>query len=160
MIERDIISVLYRENKKKSKYILPNVFYYGKWEADVLIVNQDLSTIEYEIKCDRKDWSAEFIDKKDKHELLAKGEICANKYCFICPEGMIKKEEVPKYAGLMYVTPAKKIRIIKRPPILNKGKIDPCTLIDKIYYRLEKLMTKDFNTTLRRRPEQKGGKKR
>lgn len=156
MTEGDIIAVLYREYRKKAKYLVPNIFYYGGWESDCLIINKNLSTIEYEIKCDRKDWLAEFIDKKEKHICLSKRENCANKYCFVCPEGLITKDEVPEYAGLYYITPNLRLRIIKRPPLLNTHKIDLCSLVDKFYYRFDKCMSRDFNTRLTKGIKQKG----
>jgi hypothetical protein len=160
MTEKDIIAVIYKENRKTAKYIVPNVFYYGSWEADCLVIDKKLSVIEYEVKCDRKDWSAEFIDKKDKHESLSKKINCANKYCFICPEGLILKEEVPEYAGLYYVTASNTIRVIKRPPSLHYGKIELCSLVDKFYYRFDKCMSTEFNTRLTNKKKPSTGKNR
>ena len=96
----------------------------GMHEADVFGINNNGYIYEYEIKRSRADFHAEFKNKKDKHERLVNrgaikiydewkngkrtGEkykciLIPNRYFFLCPDGLIKPEEVPEYAGLVYV---------------------------------------------------------
>lgn len=96
----------------------------GMDEADVFAVNRSGYMYEFEIKRSRADFQAEFRNKQHKHDKLrlrdavrvynlwVKGKktnetyqsiIIPNRYYFICPEGLIKPEEIPEYAGLIYV---------------------------------------------------------
>jgi hypothetical protein len=57
-----------------------------------------------------------------------------NKFFYCCPEGLIKKEEVPKYAGLIYIK-NKNYRIVKNAPFIHKNKFVPKDMLfDKYYY--------------------------
>jgi hypothetical protein len=47
-----------------------------------------------------------------------------NRFFFACPEGLISKEEIPEYAGLIYVSDSGYTRVIKQAPILHKRKFD------------------------------------
>lgn len=81
--------------------ILPN-FYYGSNECDVFRLTESGFVIEYEIKVSRSDFFADF-KKKAKHEnLKSPKENCPNRFFYVTPEDLIKKEEVPSYAGLIY----------------------------------------------------------
>lgn len=64
------------------------------------------------------------------------GQVCPNKFLFACPEGMIQPEEVPRYAGLIYVKDDRryKPKIIKRPPALHRFKKDFTKILLKKYY--------------------------
>jgi hypothetical protein len=46
-----------------------------------------------------------------------------NKFFFACPDGLISVDEVPEYAGLIYVTD-NEATIIKQAPVLHKRKED------------------------------------
>ena len=59
---------------------------------------------------------------------------CTNKLFYACPEGLIKADEVPEYAGLIYVgdgSGPEKVLVVKKAPYLHK---DP--------FREEKLFSK------------------
>lgn len=57
-----------------------------------------------------------------------------NRFFYAVPEGLITKEEVPAYAGLLYVTP-KGVVQIKAAPLLHSVKMDLTKiLLDKFYY--------------------------
>jgi len=47
-----------------------------------------------------------------------------NRFFFACPEGLIDVEDVPEYAGLIYVFQSGYTKIIKQAPILHKRKFD------------------------------------
>jgi hypothetical protein len=49
-------------------------------------------------------------------------ESLPNKFIYACPEGLIKSEEVPAYAGLIYTTLFGSM-IVKQAPFLTKIKI-------------------------------------
>jgi len=63
----------------------------------------------YEIKVNRRD----FVQDEKWHQYL---EMCNSLY-FVCPHGLINKDEVPKEAGLLYVTKTGgRLRTIKKAP--------------------------------------------
>lgn len=57
-----------------------------------------------------------------------------HRFYYCVPDGMISKEEVPKYAGLLY-TDGYRIWQIKPAPFIHKSKLDLTQiLLDKFYY--------------------------
>lgn len=63
----------------------------------------------YEVKVNRQD----FLRDEKWHQYL---EMCNSLY-FVCPHGVIAKDEVPAEAGLMYVTKnGRRLRIVKKAP--------------------------------------------
>ena len=84
---------------------------HGFEESDVIAVSSSDVVKEFEIKISRSDFKADF-KKKRKHDQLEnpakyRRECIPNKFYYVCPEGLIKPEEVPEYAGLIYVVPTK-----------------------------------------------------
>ncbi|TDQ12199.1 hypothetical protein [Pedobacter metabolipauper] len=68
-------------------------------------------------------------------------EVLPNKFYYACPEGLIKLEEVPAYAGLIYTGPIQyQAKIVKPAPFLHKNK--KCfdkILLGKYYHRNNEL---------------------
>lgn len=63
-----------------------------------------------------------------------------NKFWFAVPEELVTVDEVPDYAGLMYVTESGEIKEIKKAPFIHKEKHDlKQVLLDKFYYLSQKL---------------------
>ncbi|MEE9408203.1 MAG: hypothetical protein V3V28_09025 [Polaribacter sp.] len=57
-----------------------------------------------------------------------------NKFYYAVPEGLISKEEVPIYAGLLYIN-ENSIKEIKKAPFIHKEKLDLTkVLLDKFHY--------------------------
>lgn len=72
-------------------------------EADVLVLRKTGYVAEFEVKVSRSDFKADF-KKVDKHRFLSGGHPwCANEFYYACEDGLIKPEEVPVYAGLVYI---------------------------------------------------------
>lgn len=90
------------------KYNLPNFQPYGWYEADILSITQAGYIYEYEIKTSISDFKADFKNKRYKHMLLDEkrkisyGNI-PRKFYFVCPEGLLDVNDIPPYAGLIYV---------------------------------------------------------
>jgi len=114
----------------------------GFREADILGVTKAGFTAEYEIKVSRSDFFADFKKrykhmrmsdslKKDLYNKKALFKI-PNYFYYAVPEGLIKPEEVPDYAGLVYLTnvgfrihyPTQMILTEKRAPKLHKYKLE------------------------------------
>ena len=121
--EQSIQAALYKYyRKRKMKYMLSSVYIYDwsskkrkkndKWEDDFFFVDKEYKTWTIEIKRDRQDFlRGELVKKAEKIALLTEAYENNNKdnyflpnYFYYCaPVGMIKLEELPKFAGLIEV---------------------------------------------------------
>ena len=119
---------------------MPN-FYHRGYECDIMSVTTSGIRCEFEVKISRADfkkdmekgykkWSwkgeeytSEFIRK---HDDLINGKH-VNRFFYVVPENLIKIEELPPYAGLIYVSFADKwvhFKEIKSGKLLTKEKLD------------------------------------
>lgn len=134
MTESEIQSIIQIDERRGGHEVyVPNVYLFN-WESDMISINRSGYVWEYEIKCSRADFKADF-KKESRHHALELGveidslngpEIAfrPNRFIYVCPEGLIKVEEVPYYCGLMYVKQNRiRPRMIKKPPILHRDKI-------------------------------------
>ena len=125
METNDIADIIIKDLSRRAFSIFLTSFQgQGIDEADVFGINRNGYMYEFEIKRSRSDFKAEFKNKTFKHEKLRTrnavhvydewkngkrtGETyecvyIANRYFFVCPAGLIKPEEIPEYAGLIYV---------------------------------------------------------
>jgi hypothetical protein len=131
----------------------------GFKEADVFGISGAGHMYEYEIKISRSDFLADFKHKQHKHLLLnnkdavhtyAKWEKgkktnktydliqLPNRFYYACPENLINKEEVPEYAGLIYIRDDKCIEI-KQAPILHHHKAN-----DIIYKNIATILSQRY----------------
>lgn len=61
--------------------------------------------------------------------------LCPNSLYYACPDGLIKPDEVPKYAGLVYVQNEHTAAIVKKAPYMHKHHQDiNHILLKKFYY--------------------------
>lgn len=135
------------------KFIIPNIYYFGygdNHETDLLIVKNNGSVFDIEVKISRSDYWADF-KKVSKHQVLETGtytcdyrkhsrnsdgknqwyepgepipcSIRPNRFYFAVPQGMIKPEELPAYAGLFYIMPDGSVEKVREGKQLHKGKI-------------------------------------
>lgn len=172
---QNILSIHFLTPNAK-KYEMENLFVFG-WESDYLCITKSDLIYECEIKISRSDFQNDFKHKKEKHLLLESKEkdvAADNKkpdyFYYAVPEGMITKDEVPEYAGLIYVSKASgsnnvfsTCSVVKQAPRLKKEKTDlgSLNLRDKFYYSYRqwkgnsfekdkkiRLMTEDYNALL------------
>lgn len=154
---------------KPSNRVFPNIYHF-KYESDILEVTKAGYLYEYEVKISKQDFKQDFkkskrsivgIDKtrnllyeeNKKHDELKDGKY-SNYFYFITPENLVTKEEIPDYAGLIYVKESSatyytskkgyytkesySFRIIKPAPLLHKNKVTPeqlSKMFISIYYR-------------------------
>lgn len=141
------------------KYRVENIFLFD-WESDFFVVKDNRYCYEFEIKISRSDF---FSDSKkvSKHSVLSKGikhhkktrwvddglfkgwkeEIelkqelfRPNKFYYVTPADLIKANEVPEYAGLMYVNGGC-LDEIKKAPFIHKDIIEvEKKLCNKFFY--------------------------
>lgn len=115
----------------------------GYAEMDVAKLTSTDYVYEYELKISRGDFLKETknytqrIDRQKfwKHLMMneaynnsikkvkRKTSSIPNKYYFVCPENLIKKEELLEHQGLIYVTDNYDFKIIKEAKFLHKEKI-------------------------------------
>ena len=143
MTEFEIQNIIYYKYLQHNSFlVLPNSFVFG-WEADIVVITRTLFIHEFEIKISRSDFLADlkkdkhedikrYIDKRSEDELGFHLELeytrkirkPANYFWYVCPEGVIKKEEIPAYAGLYYLK-WNTLYVQVKAPRIHKEKIDP-----------------------------------
>lgn len=150
------------------KYVIENLYVFS-WESDKLIETRSGLIYEFEIKISRSDFKNDF-KKKNKHVILEGKETHIptfdglepkykekyeknylvshfkkpNYFYYAVPEGMIDKEDVPDYAGLIYVMPDdgefkfNYLKLVKMAPKLHDTKYtdDDLNLGEKFYYNM------------------------
>lgn len=138
-MKEDIFNALILYCFKRHKYVVANAFF-GRNECDVFSITHSNYRIEYEVKISRSDFFAD-KNKKDKHLRYSTSStnegFVPNRFFYVCPEGLINKEEVPMYAGLLYISNGI-VFYEKDAPLLHKDKIDKNFLhafADKMYHR-------------------------
>jgi len=121
--------------------LVPNVVY--PWECDFVGVTKAGYAHEFEIKISRSDFKADF--KKDKHAFIT-GEreytwkISRPAYLwFVVPFEMVTLDEVPEYAGLIYVSAnGKFLKEMRRPKKIHNEKVSDkyrMKLLQSMMYR-------------------------
>lgn len=96
------------------RFWLFNTFYF-KWESDCLAFNDKGQTVEVEIKRSRSDFKNDFA--KHKHSSFrcrfTTEQRIPSKFYFACPAGLIQPDELPDYAGLIYIHDLSKGLVVK-----------------------------------------------
>lgn len=137
MREDQVIKELDKHYAGNSVYRLSNVYMF-KWESDFFIFKQSQYTYEIEVKTSRSDFLADF-KKLEKHRKLSTGTgYIPNRFYYAVPEGLISKDEIPEYSGLLYVKKDEVIKV-KEAPIINKEKESwefwESRICEKLWYR-------------------------
>lgn len=145
MNERDIQCALYQRHRGGSCVILPNYTPLHWYECDLFVVTGTGFSIEYEIKLSAADFRADW-NKGGKHERLAGrhlGLFCPTRFFFAMPEGLVPEQDVPTYAGLMFLRRVGRRHmpvetIVRQAPRLSSRKV-PDTVVRHMqgsaYYR-------------------------
>ena len=136
--EQSIIQALnYRYRRNLVKYKIANSFIFnGGWESDFFIIQRASNyCYEIEVKITRADFLKDF-EKTKKHLILSgkkNHDLIPNKFFYCVPEGLISKDEIPPYAGLMYVNYSG-VFTVREAPFIHKKilNLDSC-LLSKFY---------------------------
>ena len=149
------------------RYKLNNAFIFrSDWESDFFVQKNNGYSYEFEIKISRSDFLCD-KKKIIKHSILENGffnkkhktgqydfnlqktiwtetseqkeeSFRPNKFFYIVPKGLIKIEEIPKYAGLFYYEPYTGncgLTKVKDAPFIHKDILDfEKALCSKFYY--------------------------
>jgi hypothetical protein len=134
MDEKSILQILNRQYLSNPKYTINNLYVFS-WESDYIAQTHSKYWYEVEVKISRSDFKNDF-KKIDKHERLKSGSFCPNYFSYAVPEGLINIEEIPEYAGLIYVN-KEYLNIIKPAPKIHTRKLI-INLQDKFYYNWKK----------------------
>jgi hypothetical protein len=117
------------------------------WESDFLALTKSGYLYEGEVKISKSDFKADF-KKKDKHTLLqesyeklegVEGKLRPHYFFYAVPEGLITEDEIPEYAGLVYMTEYFPYwKWVKQAPLLHKEKFtdEELNLQEKFYYNM------------------------
>ncbi len=158
MTEKSIVRHLVQKYLKPSKFVVANSYTFGHgWESDFLTIQKNGLCIEFEVKVTRSDFKAD-AKKTEKHKILQTGYVDRrrvdgldgrkikyktiveeamrpNRFYYVVPEGLIKKNEIPDYAGLIYIGPRGAVKRIKMAPLLHDKVIDlQDKLMSKFYW--------------------------
>jgi len=118
---------------------------HGLSECDVISISKSNFIYEYEVKISRSDFKADF--KKEKHKLmLEKASVIdsnindvwyytPNYFYFVVPLNLVSIDEIPEYAGLIYINELLGFETIKKAPLLHKIKATD-TFIRKLSHNL------------------------
>ena len=127
-----------------------NTFSWSRdFESDITVFEKCGSLVEIEWKNNLEDFSIDFfknaggysrkLEKRRprrkrvddptivyKHDLLKNRNVPLKQFYFACPGGVIPREKIPEYAGLIYIEPdffnTGQAFMIKKAPILSKEK--------------------------------------
>lgn len=160
MTEGNIQHILGTNRDLQTRYdvMIPNCFTLNDNEADMYCIRKSGLADEIEIKISRGDFRLDEKKvvrtgvlqenarmkwtRKPKREALANGEM-TNYFWYCVPEGLIQPEEIPEWAGLMYITPHRMVRTVRSPKRLHANKV---TFEDR-YYSARKLGYRYWRTT-------------
>ncbi len=119
--EGDITKIINAKYAGNCKYKCANIYVFA-WESDFFVQKFNGYTYEFEVKISRSDFFNDF-KKTDKHEAM-KGNLkrrLPNKFYYVVPSGLINTDEVPDYAGLIYVDGFHMVTV-KEAPFFHKEK--------------------------------------
>jgi hypothetical protein len=134
MNERDIQFALYhyRARIKPFPIMVSNIYLFGCWESDLIYISSTNYCTEYEIKRTLSDFKADNA-KVGKHQYYSLG-LGPTEFYYCCPANIIPVENVPEYAGLiyvydeptrdgMYIVHGNRVSVVKKSKRMNKNKL-------------------------------------
>lgn len=159
--EESILEILNANFLSQPRYLMNNLYvFHTTWESDYLALTKSGYLYECEVKISRADFKND-MKKKRKHQILEgsyspkevdlwengkwKGKVPETVYkphyfYYAVPEGLIDVDEVPEYAGLIYITDNvyPRFNIVKECKKLHNEKYTPdqLNLTDKFYYNM------------------------
>lgn len=119
-----------RQVLRNHPIVAPNISCVLNWEADILSASGG-AVWEFEVKISRQDFLKDKQKKKWKQLEWIGPEKKPNYFSYACPDGLIKIEEIPDFAGLYYYKDGE-IREIKPPVRIHEGKVDMKMIAEKV----------------------------
>ena len=100
------------------------------YEMDVVSFSKSGYLYEFEVKISRADFKADA--KKGKMEVYGvDNRVSPNYFSYVCPDGMIKPEEIDSRAGLFYYKDGQ-LDAIRWPKFIHKDKHDRSDFVERI----------------------------
>lgn len=116
----EIQKAVCKQEVLKFNLVCENVSYlFHMGEHDVLSLYKSGYIAEFEVKISRSDFLADA--KKKKFKYYGNSENTPNYLSYVCPKGLIKPQEVPEFAGLIYYE-NDQLTVIKKPKMMHKKK--------------------------------------
>jgi hypothetical protein len=115
MTSKEILNGLFRHLEKKQHVCCPNYTPTKWWECDMFSLTKANMATEFEVKLSRADFKADAEKERrefrvgtvKKHDSLAGGSIHGpSRFYFVAPDGLLKLEDIPEWAGLMTCGPS------------------------------------------------------
>lgn len=137
--EHEIQNRLWAWRNQNHRFVVPNV--YMPWgESDLLTVTKAGFVYDHEIKISRRDFNADTRTKETKHFNMRVREtrFSPNYFVFAVPHGLVNPDEVPEYAGLVYIDPESVgcgVTVVKSPPRLHTSRASH-ELVEKLCTKL------------------------
>lgn len=100
---------VFRERRQNK--VFPNVFFDG-FEADILELTKSGYASEYEVKISRADFKNDSLKERNWYKgrevdlnkyIILKNGNRVNYFYYVVPKGLITVNEIPEFAGLIYV---------------------------------------------------------
>jgi len=168
---------LHHDLDGKNELVVPNVVVDLWAECDLLTITKALYPVEYEVKLSRSDF---FADRKktvywrkrrsperehwpenlehlkwerieeNKHQLLAERDCFPSRFFFVTPQGLVKPDEIPEWAGHIELTPwttVWRMHRVKDAPRLHNNKVD-----NEFLYRTARKMVFRYWKHVHRQP--------
>lgn len=110
--------------------VCENVNYFFGHEMDVCSISKSGLITEFEVKVSKSDFKADAQKNKWRYFEAKVEKQIPNYFYYVCPEGLIKVEEVPQFAGLIYVKDDE-VTIIKPSSRIHRLKHDKDKLLMK-----------------------------
>lgn len=125
--------------KKGHEAVCEN-FGHTVFEMDIASLTKSGMLMEFEVKVSRSDFLADKNKRKkyglSKFEMYSKPlgyeSRCPNYFFYVCREGLIKKDEIPPFAGLLYVNEENRIGLIKKAKRLHRIPADKQKILAKM----------------------------
>lgn len=111
--------------------VITNLSFLTPSEMDVMSISGAGYMYEFEVKVSRADFKKD-AEKVKKHNLLSMGMgEMPNYFYYVCPTALIFEEEIPMYAGLIYIHEGQ-LREVKKAPLLHNKKHDLLKVLTKV----------------------------
>lgn len=106
-----------------------NIF--SDWEHDVISLSESGMLYEFEIKISRSDFLKEkYKERKWTTYQAPIHKKTPNYFFYVCAENLIKVDEIPAFAGLIYVIGDK--LVVQKKFCIHKTKHDKLKLLEKV----------------------------
>lgn len=136
-LTKEIQTTICKAEIQKGNNVAENFNYFFAGELDVISVNKSCYVNEFEVKVSRADFKADA--KKGKwwtYNAALNGSAVAmpyapNYFTYVCPEGLIKEDDLKTYQGLIYIVDGQPV-VIRKPKLIHKHKHDIVKLLTKM----------------------------